>query len=194
MDCQEFRNYLLDYLDNETSNSVSQAVEEHLIGCTHCRSELDAFKKTNMLIQLRNVPQPDESYWDKTYAAIEEKLAASIIAMPLDNSVDDGAGNEFLRGDHQSTNWYKRISYVVSIAAMVVFIVAGYWLSNAIAEKPDEEYNTVIVVEPEWRSVAASQNLHTNFQPDADFSKFSGAAMGIISPVSQGIRAEAVIK
>ncbi len=192
MDCQEIGKYLLDYLDNETSNSISQAVEEHLNLCNHCRSEWEAYKKTNMLIQLRNVPQPEDTYWNKAYAAIAEKLAARIVAMPIEH--DAGIVDDFLHGHGQSTNWHKRISYLISVAATIIFIIAGYWMSNKIAEKPDEEYNTVIVVEPEWRGMPASQNLHTNFQPDADFSKFSGAAIGIISPVSQGLRVEAVLK
>ena len=63
MDCKEFENHLQDYLDNNTSTSIAQAIEEHLNQCTACRCELDAYKKTSLLVQLRNVPQPDESYW-----------------------------------------------------------------------------------------------------------------------------------
>lgn len=194
MDCTEFEKYLLDYLDNETPASTSQAVEEHLNQCTNCRCELGAFKKTNMLIQLRNVPQPDESYWENTFDAISERMAARIVEMPINEANTNEIPDDFLLNGDSKTNWYKRLSYSISVAAMLIFIVAGYWMTDTLKENPDEEFDTVIIVEPEWRALPASQDMHVNFQPDADFSKFSGAAMGIISPVSQGLRAEAILK
>ncbi|KAA3659123.1 MAG: hypothetical protein DWQ10_09555 [Calditrichaeota bacterium] len=192
MDCREFENYLQDYLDNETSSSVSQAIEEHLNQCTSCRCELDAYKKASLLVQLRNVPQPEENYWETTYDKIQDEMSASILQMSPNAQSPEAVKQDDGLPEH--INWPKRISYFISIAALVVFMITGYWVSNEIAEKPDEEFSTVIVVEPEWRVMTANQSLYENFAPDADFSKFSGAAMGVISPVSQGLQAEAFLK
>lgn len=49
MDCQEVLDQLADYLDNETREELSRAIEKHLTNCRDCRVEVDTLRKTILL-------------------------------------------------------------------------------------------------------------------------------------------------
>lgn len=49
VDCQEVLEQLADYLDNETREELSRAIEKHLSHCRDCRVEVDTLRKTILL-------------------------------------------------------------------------------------------------------------------------------------------------
>ena len=56
--CEHAHDYLLDHIDNELPAVLQQELDEHLRGCADCREELEALRKTSLLLQLRAVPEP----------------------------------------------------------------------------------------------------------------------------------------
>lgn len=49
VDCQEVLDQLADYLDSETREELSRAIEKHLSHCRDCRVEVDTLRKTILL-------------------------------------------------------------------------------------------------------------------------------------------------
>ena len=51
MDCNEVREKLADYLDEEALQDLCRAIEEHLNHCHDCKVEVDTVRKTIVLYQ-----------------------------------------------------------------------------------------------------------------------------------------------
>jgi len=50
--CNDYKDLLMGYLDNELSDEQRQRFEEHLAGCPECASELEEFRKLKTITGL----------------------------------------------------------------------------------------------------------------------------------------------
>lgn len=87
--CTEIKEHLLDYLDSELPATLQQEVEQHLRGCLDCRSELESYRTTALLLQLRAVPEPPAEYWEQTWDRIHARAQARVL--PLRAEADQPA-------------------------------------------------------------------------------------------------------
>lgn len=182
MNCEETRNYLLDYIDNELPLSLQQQIEEHLAECMHCRKEVDEYKKMGMLLQLRSVPDPGDAYWQQTEDKIMQQVRARTYAMP-NASPADGSVAPWQR-------WRSRTTvFLAAAAAVAIIAMAGlFWLST---ERESENYvdNDIeyqLILDDHWQpSVPDFGALPASFQPEVEFSAYSRAALGGIDPISK---------
>ncbi len=87
--CTEIKEHLLDYLDNELPATLHQEVEQHLRACLDCRGELESFRTTALLLQLRAVPEPPSEYWEQTWDRIRARTLARVL--PLRAEADQPA-------------------------------------------------------------------------------------------------------
>ena len=46
MNCREFADFLMSYLDNEVDAEARRVLESHLDGCRHCVGYMEDYKKT----------------------------------------------------------------------------------------------------------------------------------------------------
>ncbi len=79
--CTEIKEHLLDYLDGELPATLQQEVEQHLRACLDCRSELESFRTTALLLQLRAVPEPPAEYWEQTWDKIRVRTQARVLPL-----------------------------------------------------------------------------------------------------------------
>lgn len=75
MTCDDHKDLMMSYLDNELSDEQRQQFEEHLAGCGECASELEEFKKLKAITDEVTLVEPEDriwrEYWDGIYNRIE---------------------------------------------------------------------------------------------------------------------------
>jgi predicted anti-sigma-YlaC factor YlaD len=71
VNCEEVRDQLGDYLDDEALSDLCRAIDEHLKHCRECRIEVDSLRKT---ILLYHSDQPTELP-AATRAQLQQSLA-----------------------------------------------------------------------------------------------------------------------
>jgi predicted anti-sigma-YlaC factor YlaD len=75
MTCQDYKNLLMGYLDDELEQEQRKALEEHLESCDQCSSELREFKQLKRITDEVTLLEPEDrvwqQYWDSIYNRIE---------------------------------------------------------------------------------------------------------------------------
>jgi len=178
MNCFEIEEHLLDYVDNELSGSMQQVVAEHLQMCLACRKEVENYRKTAMLLQLRAVPEPPENYWDHSWEKIRAGFQARVVSMPATNL-------------HLPSRWLwlQRINWrpLVGMAAMFLLIISAVvwsWQSRSRQLAADESkriYLTPVSQQAVWRD----DNLQDDMNRQMDIVYAGRAAFSSIDPISK---------
>lgn len=109
MTCQDYKDIMMAYLDNELSDEQKQAFEEHLKTCQHCSSELAEFKKLKTITEDVALVEPEDRMWQQYWDSIY-------------NRVERGVG------------WI-----VFSVAAISLTIYGGYRMIETIVKDPTVE-------------------------------------------------------
>lgn len=177
MNCFEIEEHLLDYVDNELSGSMQQVVAEHLQTCLACRKEIENYRKTAMLLQLRAVPEPPENYWDESWEKIRAGFQARVLPMS-ETTLQIPARWQWL----QHFNWRP----LVGVAAMFLLIIAAVvwsWQANSrqMAAQPPKR----IYLEPQVAGY--DDNLHDDMNRQMDIFYAGRAAFGSIDPISKSV-------
>jgi len=181
MNCLELEQYLLDYVDNELPGSLQQVVEEHLQTCLGCRKEVESYRKTAMLLQLRAVPEPPEKYWDESWEKIQDGFKARVVP---------------LHENHIPTSrwmWLQQFDWrqVASIAAVVALIVVGgFWSwqsrESQLTQTPPSPFPTQQVSNP--MPVFPYDDLPQDVIEQMELLNASGrGAFGSFDPVSKSV-------
>ena len=180
MSCLEIEEHLLDYVDNELSGSMQQVVTEHLQMCLSCRKEVENYRKTAMLLQLRAVPEPPEKYWDASWEKIRAGFQARVLPMP---EVPLHLPSRWL--------WLQRVNWrpLLAVAAMFLLIIAAVvwsWQSRAwqlAAGESKRIYLTPAAQSAVWRD----DNLQDDMNRQMDIVYAGRAAFSSIDPISKSV-------
>jgi len=104
--CDEYKELMMGYLDNELNPEQRRRFEEHLAGCPECAGELEEFRKIKTITDEVALVEPEDrlwqTYWDNIY-----------------NRLERGAG------------WI-----VFSVAAILLIIYGGFKLIEQIVRDP----------------------------------------------------------
>lgn len=109
MACDEYKNRLMGYLDDELSEDERRRVEQHLAQCADCASELEEFKKLKAITDEVALVEPEDRIWQDYWSNIY-------------NRIERGIG------------WI-----VFSIAAIVLTIYAGFKAVEKLVMDPTVE-------------------------------------------------------
>ena len=109
MTCQDYKDIMMAYLDNELSNEQKQTFEEHLKLCHHCSVELAEFRKLKTITEDVALVEPEDRMWQQYWDSIY-------------NRIERGIG------------WI-----VFSVAAISLAIYGGYRMIEAIVKDPTVE-------------------------------------------------------
>jgi len=78
MTCQEYKDLMMAYLDNELDDEQRRAFEQHLATCPECTKELKEFEKLKQLTDSVTLIEPEDriwqQYWSNVYNRIERSL------------------------------------------------------------------------------------------------------------------------
>ena len=90
MACDDYKELLMGYLDNELTDEQRNRFEEHLAGCPECADELEQFRKLKAITDEVTLVEPEdriwEQYWSNVYNRIERGtgwIAFSVAAILL---------------------------------------------------------------------------------------------------------------
>ena len=78
MTCENYKNLLMGYLDEELSDDEKRQLEEHLKECSMCTAELQEFRKLKKITDEVNLVEPEDriwqAYWSNVYNRTERCL------------------------------------------------------------------------------------------------------------------------
>lgn len=75
MTCQDFRDDMMAYLDDELNEERKRAFESHLASCANCTRDLAEFRKLKQMTDCVSFTEPEdrvwEQYWGNVYNRVE---------------------------------------------------------------------------------------------------------------------------
>jgi len=78
MTCQDYKDLMMAYLDNELNDEQRQTFEQHLASCPECAKEIKEFKKLQQLTDSVTLMEPEDriwqQYWGNIYNRVERGL------------------------------------------------------------------------------------------------------------------------
>ncbi len=78
MTCNDHKDSMMGYLDNELSAEERQQFEEHLAGCGECAGELEEFKKLKAITDEVTLVEPEDRMWQEYWGSIYNRIERSI--------------------------------------------------------------------------------------------------------------------
>ncbi len=115
MNCDEVRNLIFSYIDNEADEDEKLLIEEHIENCDECKKELEEYRK--IIKALNDLPdeEPPAGYCKR----LHEKLLNSKVTVFKDESV---IGSNTPKRRKSKYGWVKYAS--LAAAVVLVFTVA----------------------------------------------------------------------
>lgn len=116
MNCDEVRNLIFSYIDNEADEDEKLLIEEHIENCDECKKELEEYRK--IIKALNDLPdeEPPAGYCKR----LHEKLLNSKVTVFKDESV---IGSNTPKRRKSKYGWVKYAS--LAAAVVLVFTVAA---------------------------------------------------------------------
>ena len=74
MKCENIKELMMGYLDDEISNEERKIFEEHLIQCEDCTSELEEYKKLKEVTDTMQLTEPEEKVWNTYWSGIYNRI------------------------------------------------------------------------------------------------------------------------
>ena len=78
MVCDDHKDQLMGYLDNELSDDQRRRFEEHLGGCPDCAAELEEFKKIKAITDEVSLAEPEDRIWQDYWSGIYNRIERGI--------------------------------------------------------------------------------------------------------------------
>ena len=106
MTCQDHKDLMMAYLDDELNQEQRRAFEEHLASCPDCTRELKEFRKLKQMTDCVAFVEPEDRIWDQYWNNVYNRL-------------------------ERCTGWI-----LFSVAAIALFIYGGFKLIESIIQDP----------------------------------------------------------
>jgi predicted anti-sigma-YlaC factor YlaD len=78
MTCQEYKDLMMAYLDNQLDAERRRAFEEHLASCAACSRELEEFKKLKQLTDNVTLVEPEDRIWQQYWGSIYNRIERNV--------------------------------------------------------------------------------------------------------------------
>ena len=78
MTCQDYKDLMMGYLDNELPEEQKRAFEEHLATCSECANELKEFRKLKAITEEVTLVKPEDRIWQQYWGNIYNRIERSI--------------------------------------------------------------------------------------------------------------------
>lgn len=78
MACDDYKDLLMSYLDDELSDEQRRQFEEHLAGCPDCAGELEEFKKLKAITDEVALVEPEDRIWQDYWSNIYNRIERGI--------------------------------------------------------------------------------------------------------------------
>jgi predicted anti-sigma-YlaC factor YlaD len=78
MSCEEYKDYLMGYLDGELSDERKEQLEKHLADCSSCRRELNDFRKLIAITDDVGLIEPEDKLWEQYWSGFYNRFERGI--------------------------------------------------------------------------------------------------------------------
>lgn len=85
MACEDYKDLMMGYLDEELSAEQIRSFEEHLTACKQCAAQLQEFRQLKAITDQMTLVEPEDrlwqQYWDGVYNRIERGIGWIIFSV-----------------------------------------------------------------------------------------------------------------
>ena len=85
MACEDYKDLMMGYLDEELSAEQIRSFEEHLTACKQCSSQLQEFRQLKAITDQMTLVEPEDrlwqQYWDGIYNRVERGIGWIIFSV-----------------------------------------------------------------------------------------------------------------
>jgi predicted anti-sigma-YlaC factor YlaD len=85
MACEDYKDLMMGYLDEELSAEQIRRFEEHLTTCKQCSSQLQEFRQLKAITDQMTLIEPEDrlwqQYWDGIYNRVERGIGWTIFSV-----------------------------------------------------------------------------------------------------------------
>lgn len=78
MTCNDYKDLMMGYLDDELSNEQRQTLDKHLSNCKQCQSELESFRTLKAITDDITLTEPEDRMWEQYWGNIYNRLERGI--------------------------------------------------------------------------------------------------------------------
>ncbi|MCK5712309.1 MAG: zf-HC2 domain-containing protein [Hyphomicrobiaceae bacterium] len=78
MTCNNYKDLMMGYLDDELSDEQRIKFKEHLTDCSDCRQELEEFKKLKAITDDVTLMEPEDKIWEQYWGNLYNRLERGI--------------------------------------------------------------------------------------------------------------------
>jgi len=76
--CDEYKELLMGYLDDELTDEQKQKLNEHLVQCHQCAEELEEFKKLKAITDEVALVEPEDRLWQDYWSGVYNRIERNI--------------------------------------------------------------------------------------------------------------------
>jgi len=85
MACEDYKDLMMGYLDEELSAEQIRQFEEHLTACNQCTAQLQEFRQLKAITDQMTLIEPEDrlwqQYWDGIYNRVERGIGWTIFSV-----------------------------------------------------------------------------------------------------------------
>jgi anti-sigma factor RsiW len=104
MTCQDHKDLMMAYLDDELNDEQKRAFEAHLASCSDCAKDMEEFKKLKQMTDRVAFAEPEDQVWDEYWNHLYNRI-------------------------ERGTGWI-----LFSVAAIALLLYGGFALIESIIE------------------------------------------------------------
>ncbi|MBN1362349.1 MAG: zf-HC2 domain-containing protein [Sedimentisphaerales bacterium] len=78
MTCQEYKDLMMAYLDNELDETQRRVFEEHLASCRDCAKEMAAFRRLKQMTDEVEFVEPEDRLWQQYWGGVYNRIERGI--------------------------------------------------------------------------------------------------------------------
>ena len=78
MTCQDYKDLMMAYLDDELSEEQKRAFEEHLASCADCAKKMREFKKLKQMTDAVAFVEPEDRMWNQYWGNVYNRIERGI--------------------------------------------------------------------------------------------------------------------
>jgi predicted anti-sigma-YlaC factor YlaD len=78
MTCQDYKDFMMGYLDNELDEAQRRAFEAHLASCPDCRKEIEEFRKLKQITDDVTLVEPEDRLWQQYWGGLYNRIERGI--------------------------------------------------------------------------------------------------------------------
>ena len=78
MTCNNYKDLMMGYLDDELSDEQRITFQKHLTDCSDCRQELEEFKKLKAITDDVTLMEPEDKIWQQYWGNLYNRLERGI--------------------------------------------------------------------------------------------------------------------